>query len=116
MADAVFAVNHIKVDWNEHAVKSVRQYLSGQSFVATGACFYEASGAAWPSGSRAGAGAGWQRLVEFDHQAADLVQLRAVCAPEDSFVELVIMAGAGAGPFRRSRGARSGCSRAPRRG
>jgi hypothetical protein len=64
------------IDWNEHAVKPVRQYLSGQAFVATGSCFYEASGAAWPSGSRAGASS--QRLVEFDHQAANLVQLRAV--------------------------------------
>ena len=32
MADAVFAVNHIKVDWNEQAVKSAREYLSNESF------------------------------------------------------------------------------------
>jgi Host cell surface-exposed lipoprotein len=31
-ADAVFAVNHIDVDWNEQAVKSARQYLDTQSF------------------------------------------------------------------------------------
>jgi hypothetical protein len=31
-ADAVFAVNHIKVDWNEQAVKSARDYLNMQSF------------------------------------------------------------------------------------
>lgn len=32
MADAVFAVDHIKVDWKQQAVKSARQYLSQGSF------------------------------------------------------------------------------------
>jgi hypothetical protein len=31
-ADAVFAVNHIDVDWNEQAVKSAREYLDSSSF------------------------------------------------------------------------------------
>ena len=35
-ADAVFAVNHLDVDWNEQAVKSARQYLDSQSFSRSG--------------------------------------------------------------------------------
>ena len=30
--DAVFAVSHIHVDWNQQAVKSAREYLNQQSF------------------------------------------------------------------------------------
>jgi len=32
MADAVFAVNHIKVDWNKEAVESAKAYLQMSSF------------------------------------------------------------------------------------
>ncbi|HEY3530908.1 MAG TPA: Ltp family lipoprotein [Nocardioides sp.] len=32
MADAVFAVNHIKVDWNKQAVMSAKSYLSMGGF------------------------------------------------------------------------------------
>lgn len=32
MADAVFAVNHIKVSWNAQAVKAAKDYLSTQHF------------------------------------------------------------------------------------
>lgn len=35
-ADAVFAVNHIEVDWYEQAVKSAKDYLSFQSFSRSG--------------------------------------------------------------------------------
>jgi flagellar biosynthesis GTPase FlhF len=35
-ADAVFAVNHIDVDWSEQAVKSAREYLDIQSFSKSG--------------------------------------------------------------------------------
>jgi hypothetical protein len=31
-ADAVFAVNHIKVDWNKEAVESVKSYLEMSGF------------------------------------------------------------------------------------
>jgi hypothetical protein len=31
-ADAIFAVNHIQVDWNEQAAKSAREYLDYSSF------------------------------------------------------------------------------------
>ncbi|HKE71709.1 MAG TPA: Ltp family lipoprotein, partial [Nocardioidaceae bacterium] len=35
-ADAVFAVNHIDVDWNEQAAKAAKDYLSYQSFSRNG--------------------------------------------------------------------------------
>jgi hypothetical protein len=35
-ADAVFAVNHIDVDWNEQAVKSAEEYLKMTSFSKSG--------------------------------------------------------------------------------
>jgi hypothetical protein len=36
LADAVFAVNHIKVDWNAEAVKSAKNYLSFTHFSCSG--------------------------------------------------------------------------------
>lgn len=36
LADAVFAVNHIKVSWNDEAVKAAREYLSTQHFSRAG--------------------------------------------------------------------------------
>jgi hypothetical protein len=35
-ADAVFAVNHISVDWNEQAVQAAKDYLDYQHFSRTG--------------------------------------------------------------------------------
>jgi hypothetical protein len=35
-ADAVFAVNHIEVDWNEQAAKSAKDYLDTSSFSCQG--------------------------------------------------------------------------------
>jgi Host cell surface-exposed lipoprotein len=35
-ADAVFAVNHVDVDWREQAVKAARSYLDMQSFSRSG--------------------------------------------------------------------------------
>jgi Host cell surface-exposed lipoprotein len=34
--DAVFAVNHIKVNWNKEAVKSAKEYLSTEHFSRSG--------------------------------------------------------------------------------
>jgi hypothetical protein len=31
-ADSVFAVNHVKADWDQEAVQAAREYLSGDSF------------------------------------------------------------------------------------
>lgn len=36
MADAVFAVNHLKVDWNKEAVQSAKSYLDMSSFSRSG--------------------------------------------------------------------------------
>lgn len=36
MADAVFAVNHVKVDWNKEAVESAKSYLDMSSFSRSG--------------------------------------------------------------------------------
>jgi hypothetical protein len=36
VVDGVFAVNHIKVDWNKEAVQSAKSYLSMSSFSRTG--------------------------------------------------------------------------------
>ena len=36
MADAVFAINHIKVDWNKEAVESAKSYLDMTSFSRAG--------------------------------------------------------------------------------
>jgi hypothetical protein len=36
MKDAVFAVKHIQVNWNEEAVKSAKQYLQTQAFSRSG--------------------------------------------------------------------------------
>lgn len=36
LADAVFAVNHITVDWNAEAVKSAKQYLKLEGFSRAG--------------------------------------------------------------------------------
>ena len=35
-ADSIFAVNHIKVNWNAEAVKSAKQYLSDEHFSRSG--------------------------------------------------------------------------------
>ena len=35
-ADAIYAVNHIDVDWNEQAAKAAKQYLETQSFSRAG--------------------------------------------------------------------------------
>ena len=35
-ADAVFAVNHIQVNWNQEAVQSAKDYLSTQHFSRAG--------------------------------------------------------------------------------
>jgi hypothetical protein len=35
-ADAIFAVNHITVDWNAEAVQSAKEYLSFQHFSRAG--------------------------------------------------------------------------------
>jgi hypothetical protein len=35
-ADAVFAVNHIQVNWNQEAVLSAKEYLSSQHFSRAG--------------------------------------------------------------------------------
>ena len=36
LADAVFAVNHVKVDWNKEAVESAKSYLDMSSFSRAG--------------------------------------------------------------------------------
>jgi host cell surface-exposed lipoprotein len=36
MSDAVFAVNHVKVDWNKEAVESAKSYLDMSSFSRAG--------------------------------------------------------------------------------
>lgn len=36
LADAVFAINHIKVDWNKEAVESAKSYLDMTSFSRSG--------------------------------------------------------------------------------
>jgi hypothetical protein len=35
-ADAIYAVNHIDVDWNEQAAKSAKEYLANQPFSRAG--------------------------------------------------------------------------------
>jgi len=36
MAQAIYAVNHIQVDWNKEAVQSAKDYLSTQHFSRAG--------------------------------------------------------------------------------